>query len=107
MYIWQANPDEIIPVGQVNTLVDTYCQNPGATVKYTREHLGEHVVTEISGGGPAMLWMKDRLEGVPAQPGCSTADAGSLLLDADGRAMLLGTFGEVFASFFGKPLGAK
>ncbi|WP_373862478.1 lipase family protein [Nocardia acidivorans] len=105
MYIWQANPDEIIPVGQVNTLVDTYCRNPAATVEYTREHLGEHVATEISGGGPAMLWMKDRLEGIAAQRGCSTADAGSLLLDADGRALLLGTFGEVFASFFGKRLG--
>ncbi|MFB8009675.1 lipase family protein [Nocardia sp. NPDC056000] len=107
MYIWQGNPDEVIPVGQVNTLVDTYCRNPEANVQYTREHLGEHVVTEISGGGPAMLWMKDRLDGVPAQPGCSTTDAGSLFLNPQGTALLFNTFGEVFASFFGKPLGAK
>ncbi|MEV5647661.1 lipase family protein [Nocardia sp. NPDC052254] len=107
MYIWQGNPDEIIPVGQVNNLVDTYCQSPSATVQYTREHLAEHVATEISGAGPAMLWLRDRLDGVPAQPGCHTADAGWLLLDPNGFQMLASTFGETFASFFGKPIGVK
>ncbi|WP_372466017.1 lipase family protein [Nocardia spumae] len=107
MYIWQANPDEIVPVGQVNTLVDTYCHSPSATVQYTREHFAEHVATEISGGGPAMLWLRDRLNGVPAQPGCHTADAGWLLLDPNGFQMLASTFGETFASLFGKPIGAK
>ncbi|MFF0451811.1 lipase family protein [Nocardia africana] len=107
LYIWQGNPDEIIPVGQVNTLVDTYCRNPSATVQYTREHFAEHVATEISGGGAAMLWLRDRLDGVPAQPGCHTADAGWLLLDPNGFQMLASTFGETFASFFGKPIGVK
>ncbi|MFC9999026.1 lipase family protein [Nocardia sp. NPDC127526] len=107
MYIWNANPDEIIPVGQVNTLVDTYCRNPSASVQYTREHFGEHVATEISGAGPAMLWMRDRLEGVPAQQGCSITDAGWLALDPNGTALLASTFGETFASFFGKPIGVK
>ncbi|WP_067715371.1 lipase family protein [Nocardia yamanashiensis] len=107
MYLWNANPDEVIPVGQVNTLVDTYCQNPSANVKYTREHFGEHVATEISGVGPALLWMKDRLDGVPAQPGCSTTDVGWLALDPAGTQLVLSTFGELFASFFGKPIGVK
>ncbi|WP_408639317.1 lipase family protein [Nocardia yamanashiensis] len=107
MYLWNANPDEVIPVGQVNTLVDTYCQNPSADVKYTREHFGEHVATEISGVGPALLWMKDRLDGVPAQPGCSTTDVGWLALDPAGTQLVLSTFGELFASFFGKPIGVK
>lgn len=107
MYIWQANPDEIIPVAQVNTLVDTYCQDPSASVQYTREHFGEHVATEISGGGLAMLWLKDRLDGIAAPAGCSISDAGWLALDPSGQAMLASTFGETFASFFGKPVGAK
>ncbi|WP_306360074.1 lipase family protein [Nocardia sp. CC227C] len=105
MYIWQGNPDELIPVGPVNTLVDTYCQDPSATVRYTREHLSEHITTELSGGGPAMLWLRDRLNGIPAQPGCSTTDAGWLALDPEGTALSLRTFGEAFASFFGKPIG--
>uniref|UniRef100_UPI0035A22D08 lipase family protein n=1 Tax=Nocardia mexicana TaxID=279262 RepID=UPI0035A22D08 len=107
MYIWQGNPDEVIPVGQVNTLVDTYCQSPSATVQYTREHFAEHVATEISGVAPALLWMRDRLDGVPAQQGCSTGDAGWLALDPNGFQLLASTFGETFASFFGKPIGVK
>ncbi|MBF6173274.1 triacylglycerol lipase [Nocardia blacklockiae] len=107
MYIWQGNPDEIIPVGQVNTLVDTYCRNPDADVQYTREHLAEHVATEISGAAPALLWMKDRLDGLPATSGCHTAEAGWLALDPEGAQLLATTFGETFASFFGKPIGVK
>ncbi|WP_051181706.1 lipase family protein [Nocardia vinacea] len=107
MYIWQGNPDEIIPVGQVNTLVDIYCQNPSATVQYTREHFAEHVLTEISGTAPALLWLRDRLNGVPAQQGCGTTDVGWLALDPNGIELLKATFGETFASFFGKPIGVK
>ncbi|MBY8862801.1 lipase family protein [Nocardia sp. CA2R105] len=107
MYIWQGNPDEIIPVGQVNTLVDTYCAHPQARVLYTREHFAEHVATEISGVAPALLWMRDRLDGVAAQPGCHTNDVGWLALDPAGQQLLAQTFGETFASFFGKPIGVK
>ncbi|WP_433580544.1 lipase family protein [Nocardia brasiliensis] len=106
MYIWNANPDEISPVGQTNALVDTYCQNPSASVRYTREHFGEHFSAELFGAGPAMVWMRDRLNGIPAQQGCSTFDAGWLALDPEGFAFLTSTFGETFASFFGKPIGA-
>jgi triacylglycerol lipase len=107
MYIWQGNPDEVIPVGQVNTLVDTYCAHPGAQVLYTREHFAEHVATEISGAAPALLWMRDRLNGVAAQPGCHTHDVGWLALDPAGQQLMAQTFGETFASFFGKPIGVR
>ena len=107
MYIWQGNPDEVIPVGQVNTLVGAYCAQPRARVLYTREHFAEHVATEISGAGPALLWMRDRLDGVAAQPGCRTNDVGWLALDPAGLQLLARTFGETFASFFGKPIGVK
>ncbi|WP_349292397.1 lipase family protein [Nocardia cyriacigeorgica] len=107
MFIWQGNPDELIPVGPVNTMVDTYCRNPEAQVQYVREHAAEHLTTAVSGAPMALLWLRDRLEGVPAQPGCSTFDAGLMVLDPPSAAMLAATFGETFASFFGKPIGVK
>ncbi|MGW6696281.1 lipase family protein [Nocardia sp. NPDC055049] len=107
MYIWNANPDELIPVGPVNTLVNKYCESPTATVQYTREHFAEHITTEISGAAPALLWLKDRLDGVPAQPGCSITDAGWLALNPDGMTLFASIFGETIASFFGKPIGVK
>ncbi|MFE6858654.1 lipase family protein [Nocardia sp. NPDC057668] len=107
MFIWQANPDELIPVGPVNTLVDTYCRDPKAQVQYTREHLGEHITTEVSGVATALLWMRDRLDGVPAKAGCSTADAGLIALNPDGLALLANIFGETIASAFGKQIGVR
>ncbi|WP_110040168.1 lipase family protein [Nocardia neocaledoniensis] len=107
MFIWQANPDELIPVGQVNTLVDTYCADPRAQVQYTREHLGEHIATAVSGLPTAMLWLRDRLEGIPAAAGCSTFDAGFMALNPEGFALLSSVFGETVASFFGKAIGTK
>ncbi|MFB7877860.1 lipase family protein [Nocardia sp. NPDC056064] len=107
MFIWQANPDELIPVGPVNTLVDTYCRNPDADVQYTREHLGEHITTEVSGSATALLWLRDRLEGVPVTQGCSTSDAGLLALNPDGLSLLANTFGETIASLFGKAIGVR
>ncbi|MFD6396150.1 lipase family protein [Nocardia sp. NPDC060249] len=107
MFIWQANPDELIPVGPVNTLVDTYCQSPEADVQYIREHLGEHIATEISGSATALLWLRDRLNGIPAASGCSTTEAGLLALNPDGISLLANTFGETIASFFGKPIGVR
>ncbi|MGX1808968.1 lipase family protein [Nocardia sp. NPDC055321] len=107
MFIWQANPDELIPVGPVNTLVDTYCRDPKAQIQYTREHFGEHIATEVSGAATALLWLRDRLDGVPAAPGCSTSEAGLLALNPDGLALLAHTFGETIASAFGKQIGVK
>ncbi len=107
MFIWQANPDELIPVGPVNTLVDTYCQSPDAQVRYTREHLGEHITTQLSGVATAMLWVRDRLDGVPAEAGCSTRDDRLMALDPEGLGLLASTFGEVFAGLLGKQLGAR
>ncbi|MFF2087898.1 lipase family protein [Nocardia sp. NPDC058176] len=107
MFIWQANPDELIPVGPVNTLVDTYCQSPDAQVRYTREHLGEHITTQLSGVATAMLWIRDRFDGVPAEPGCRTDDAALMLLNPEGLGLLAATLGETTAGLFGKALGAS
>nr|WP_245717314.1 lipase family protein [Nocardia jejuensis] len=107
MFIFQGNPDELIPVGPVNALVDTYCKSPNAQVQYTREHAAEHVTTEISGSATALLWLRDRLNGVPAAAGCSTSDDGLMALNPDGLSLLGQIFGETIASFFGHPIGVK
>lgn len=107
MFVYQANPDELVPVGPVNTMVDTYCRNPDAQVTYVREHLGEHVTTEVSGVATALLWLRDRLDGIPAAPGCSISDQGLMALNPDGLALLARVFGDTVASFFGAPIGVR
>lgn len=80
MFIYQSNPDWIAPVGPVNELVRTYCAD-GASVRYVRDHFSEHITLAVEGFAPAIVWMRDRLNGKPAQTGCTTSDQGSMALD--------------------------
>ncbi len=105
MYMWQSQLDEIIPVGQVNTLVKTYCKDPKASVSYTRDHLSEHVIAEISGAPLAVMWLKDRLDGKPAAPGCTTRDELSMATDAQWWPVFADTVGVNIAGLFGAQIG--
>ncbi|GAC56338.1 putative lipase [Gordonia hirsuta DSM 44140 = NBRC 16056] len=105
LYIWQSQLDEIIPVGQVNTLVKTYCRDPEASVRYTRDHLSEHILAEIAGAPAAVLWLKDRLDGIPADPGCTTHDVLSKATDARWWPAFAETVGANVAAIFGAQIG--
>ncbi|MFC9786879.1 lipase family protein [Rhodococcus sp. NPDC127528] len=107
LFLYQSNPDWIIPVGQVNTLVDTYCKDPSARVTYTRDHASEHLSLGAIGAPSALLWLKDRMDGVPAEPGCSTRDVGSMALDQSTWPTFTAAVGEVLAGLFGKAIGAQ
>ncbi|MFZ2242773.1 MAG: lipase family protein [Gordonia amarae] len=105
MYIWNSALDEIIPVRQVDTLVRTYCRDPKASVTYTRDHLSEHVIAEISGAPLAILWLKDRLDGKPAQQRCVTRDELTMGTDARWWPTFSDTVGTVVAGLFGQQIG--
>lgn len=106
MFIWNANPDYLVPVIQVNTLVDTYCKDPAARVQYTRDHFSEHLTGAIVGAGPAMVWLKERFDGVPTPAGCSTSDQGTMLGDQAGTDALRASLGDLAAGLMGQALGA-
>ncbi|MEU4314388.1 lipase family protein [Nocardia sp. NPDC024068] len=107
LFVWHSAWDEILPLPATNRLVDTYCADPGASVQYTRDHASEHIAAEVTGGPAALLWLRDRLGGVPAQPGCATADVATMLATPGELPFLASVFGETVASFFGKPIGAR
>ncbi|MFH5207627.1 lipase family protein [Antrihabitans sp. NCIMB 15449] len=105
MYMYQANPDWLIPVGPVNNLVNTYCQSPTAQVRYTRDHFSEHATLPFLAVPSVIMWLKDRLDGIPAEPGCSTTDVGSIALDQSAWPLFAGAVGPLVADLFGKPVG--
>ncbi|MGW6377402.1 lipase family protein [Rhodococcus sp. NPDC055112] len=106
LFIYQSNPDWIIPVGQVNALVDSYCQDPSARVQYTRDHFSEHLSLGAAGAPSALMWLRDRMNGVQAQPGCQVRDVGSMTLDQSTWPTFTAAVGEVLAGLFGKAIGA-
>lgn len=105
VYLFQSNPDWLVPVGPVNTLVDTYCTDPAANVTYTRDHASEHLTLEAIGLPSAMLWMRDRFAGVPTQNGCSIKDVGSMALDPRTWPEWVSMVGATTAGLFGAPIG--
>ncbi len=106
-YIYQSVLDEAVPVGPVDTLVRKYCADPAASVRYTRDHLSEHVVAAVAGAPGAMLWINDRLNGIPAQPGCETRDVLTQIADPGSFGKLADVIGQALASLFYAPIGSK
>ncbi|KAA8887827.1 lipase [Nocardia colli] len=81
VYIYHARNDEILPSSGVDRLVDKYCAEGAPSVTYVRELLAEHisgVATHIPG---AFHWLRDRLNGVPAQPGCAISSPTTIVTD--------------------------
>lgn len=106
MYMFQSNPDWLVPVGPVNRLVDAYCADPAASVVYTRDHFSEHLTLDVIGLPKALLWLGDRFAGIPAQQGCSTTDVGSMALDPETWPVWQRTVGDLVAGLFGTPIGS-
>ncbi|MFD6157530.1 lipase family protein [Nocardia sp. NPDC060256] len=107
MFIFNSNPDWIAPVGPVNTLVDEYCRDPNAQVHYTRDHFSEHITLEIDSIARVLLWMKDRFDGVPAEPGCSIHDEGSMALAPASWPIWLQGAGTLLAGLLQQPIGSR
>ncbi|GAD87620.1 triacylglycerol lipase [Nocardia asteroides NBRC 15531] len=107
LFVWHSAWDEILPLSATNTLVDTYCRDPRTSLTYTRDHASEHIVAEVVGGPAALLWLRERLDGVPAPTGCTTSDAGTMAATPGALAFLGDSLAAKFASLFGVPLGSR
>ncbi|GAC85836.1 putative lipase [Gordonia paraffinivorans NBRC 108238] len=105
MFVYQSNPDWVSPVGPVNELVRTYCADPDASVRYVRDHFSEHVSLAIEGFAPAIVWMRDRLDGKPTGVGCTTADQGSMSLDPKTWRAFVNLVGNNLALLINQELG--
>lgn len=105
MFVYQSNPDWVAPVGPVNELVRTYCADPDASVRYVRDHFSEHVSLAVEGFAPAIVWMRDRLDGKPTGVGCTTADQGSMSLDPKTWRAFVNLVGNNLALLINQELG--
>lgn len=104
LYIYQAPFDEAMPINSVNKLYDTYCKDPNAQVAYTRDILAEHGIAAVAGAGSTAMWLNDRLNGIPAAPGCSNRDVASQILDPGAFDAFVNAIGQTLASALGMPV---
>ncbi|WP_334024368.1 lipase family protein [Nocardia terpenica] len=104
LYIYEAPLDEVMPINADDKTYDIYCRDPQAQVFYTRELFSEHAIAAVSGAASAVLWLNNRLNGVPAQPGCHNRDVPSEILDPGAIGTFVNTIGQTLASALGIPI---
>ncbi|QBS45304.1 lipase family protein [Nocardia sp. CS682] len=106
MFMYQSNPDWIIPVGPVNDLVDRYCHDPKASIEYTRDHFSEHISLAVIAAPRTLLWLADRFAGIPPIEGCRATDVGSMALDPATWPKWADILGGTIAGLLGLPVGS-
>jgi len=69
IFNYHANTDEIVPVGQADTLAKAWCAR-GASVQIVRDAIGEHALEALVRGNDAMTFLDDRFAGKKAPSSC-------------------------------------
>ena len=69
VYDYHADTDEIVPVGQDNTLVDNWC-GKGATVQEVRDLIGEHSEEAVARETSVQLFLAARFAGTTPTSTC-------------------------------------
>ncbi|MCP2341392.1 lipase family protein [Actinomadura rupiterrae] len=70
IYDYHSNADEIVPVGQDDTLVHDWCA-AGATVQKTRDPFGQHTQQAVFRALSVNMFLNDRFTGKPGQNDCA------------------------------------
>ncbi|MEU7144874.1 lipase family protein [Nocardia sp. NPDC046473] len=107
MFLYESVNDQITAPWRVDSLVDTYCRDPHASVNYHRDLVSEHLSLTVTGAASALLWLRDRLDGIPAPGGCSTETQNTMLTDLGAMDALIGALGGDFAALLGNAIGSQ
>jgi hypothetical protein len=104
LFIYKSAGDEVSPVNNSDSLVAYYC-GEGSNVEYHRDEFSEHASMAILGAPDAMMWLSDRMRGVPVTPGCTTTTVFTSLTDPGALAVLGVDIIEILLSLLDTPVG--
>ncbi|KAL9050032.1 MAG: hypothetical protein Q9162_006882 [Coniocarpon cinnabarinum] len=71
LYVYKGVQDQISVIADTDALVNKYCAT-GASITYSRNSTTDHVSEAAAGQDAAFAFLQDRINGVPAAPGCTT-----------------------------------
>ncbi len=112
-YVYNGVTEEVAPIVGTDRLVDSYCAG-GASVTYHRELLPPnplpqlittHGTVVVTGAGAAFNWLRDRMNGQPAQTGCDIRTIPSSLADPAAIGTTVGAIGTILSTIVGLPVG--
>ncbi|MFG1796294.1 lipase family protein [Nocardia sp. NPDC049149] len=105
VFMFNSNPDWIVPIGPVNDLYASYCKDPKARVEYMRDNFSEHFSLMVIAWAKETQWLKDRFDGVPVADGCVFNDVGTMMLDESTWPEWLRKVGTFAMGVFQYPIG--
>lgn len=106
VYVYSGVHDEIIPIGTVDTMVDRYCRG-GTPVTYRRDETSLHATLIVTGASDALNWLRARIGGEPAAPGCDVRTVTSMLEEPGAVGTYLSTNSGVLGTLLGVPVGPR
>lgn len=106
VYYYHAQYDEIIPNIGTDRVIDEYCHRNAPSVTYVRELAAEHISGAVTSIPGAFYWLRDRLNGVPATPGCTTTNPVTTLTDPQTLQAILELVPIGVRALFGQAIGA-
>jgi hypothetical protein len=77
LYVYEAVPDELIPIADVDGLMAKYCAEH-VVVDYQRNELSEHLTLVGTGAFAALHWLEGRFAGEAAPDTCATGGTTSV-----------------------------
>ena len=104
LIIYKSSNDEVSPINATDELVTSYC-DAGVNVEYKRDFLSEHGSLAILGVPDAMIWLNDRMNGVPVEKGCSRETDLTGLQDPKALAVLGTDIVEILLHLLSAPVG--
>ncbi|KAL1967166.1 hypothetical protein VTN77DRAFT_3457 [Rasamsonia byssochlamydoides] len=87
LFIYKSAGDEVSPVSNTDSLVSYYCAS-GSNVEYKRDESSDHATMAIIGAPDAMIWLNERMRGVPVTPVCTNTTELTDLTDPGALAVL-------------------
>lgn len=104
LLVYKAGQDEVSPINDTESLVDTYCRG-GASVDYRVDESAEHISLGLLGVPEAVIWLTDRFNGEKAHPGCSHSSQLTSVQDPKALAVLGVTGVQILTEALHAPVG--
>ncbi|KAF3479673.1 lipase 3 [Arthroderma uncinatum] len=98
--------DEISPISDTDDLVEQYCAS-GASVDYRRDILSIHTVLAVTGAPEAIIWLRDRMDGVALPERCQTSTVLMTLLEPGALEVMSKAIIDSLLDLLGKPVGPR
>ncbi|KMU74774.1 lipase 2 [Coccidioides immitis RMSCC 3703] len=104
--IYKAKNDVISPWNETVAIFDRYCAG-GADVEFRTDLTADHASNTITGAPQAMIWLDERMRGIPVEKGCSKETQLTGLLEPGALRVMSLTIIHALLDILGKPVGKQ